>query len=61
MAKGDRDHWMELCKAASETRDDQEFLKIVRELNEILEREEQMRRELRKTAQEKKRRQELQC
>jgi hypothetical protein len=61
MAKGGQDDWTELCKAASKTRDDNEFLKIVRELNEILEREEQMRRELRKAARENKRRQESQC
>jgi hypothetical protein len=60
MAEGHNYNWLELCKAASETNNADEFLTIVRELNEILEREEQIRREG-KAAGESKSIPELQC
>jgi hypothetical protein len=50
MVEGNDHNWRELCKAASETRDNNEFLKIVQELNNILESEEQKRREFRRAA-----------
>ncbi len=42
MAEEFHNNWLELCKAASETKNADEFLKIVRELHEVLEREEWM-------------------
>jgi len=47
MAEAKHHDWKELCRAASETRDSNELLRIVRELNDVLENEEQMRRGLR--------------
>ena len=41
MTKEDPHHWLDLCKAAAGTTNPNEFLKIVRELNEVLEREQQ--------------------
>ncbi|MGA7685699.1 MAG: hypothetical protein WCC32_10735 [Terriglobales bacterium] len=59
MAEGHHHNWLELCKAASETNNADEFLNIVRELNEILEREEQIREG--KAVGESKSTQELPC
>jgi hypothetical protein len=47
MAEGDRKNWRELCSAALEAKDADELLKIVQELNEVLKREEQVRRDFR--------------
>jgi hypothetical protein len=47
MVEGNDHNWRELCKAASETRDNDEFFKLVQELNNILESEEQTRRAFR--------------
>jgi hypothetical protein len=42
MGEGHDLNWQELCKAASETKSTEELLNVVRELNELLEREERM-------------------
>jgi hypothetical protein len=47
MAEEDRKNWKELCSAAVETTDPHELLKIVHELNNVLKREEQIRRAFR--------------
>lgn len=47
MADGERKNWRELCKAALGARDPDELLKIVQELNRVLEQEEQVRRDFR--------------
>ena len=44
---GDRKNWRELCKAALGAQDPDEVLKILRELNQALKREEQVRRDFR--------------
>jgi hypothetical protein len=45
MAQGERKNWRELCKAALGTKDPDELLKILQELNQALKREEQVRRD----------------
>ena len=47
MAQGERKNWRELCKAALNARDPDELLEIVQELNKVLKREEQVRRDFR--------------
>ena len=47
MAAGERKNWRELCNAALETNDPDELLKILQELNRVLKREEQVRRDFR--------------
>jgi len=50
MAEGDRKNWRQLCNAALEARDPDELLKIVQELNKVLKREEQVRRDFREAS-----------
>jgi hypothetical protein len=47
MAEGERNNWRTLCSAALEAKDPDELLKIVQELNKVLKREEQVRRDFR--------------
>jgi hypothetical protein len=47
MAGGARKSWRELCNAALEARDPDELLNILQELNKVLKREEQVRRDFR--------------
>jgi hypothetical protein len=47
MAERERRNWRELCNAALEAKDPDELLKIVQELNQVLKREEQVRRDFR--------------
>jgi hypothetical protein len=47
MGQGARKNWRELCKAALNARDPDELLEIVQELNKVLKREEQIRRDFR--------------
>ena len=47
MAQGERKNWGELCKAALNATDPDELLEIVQELNKVLKREEQIRRDFR--------------
>ena len=46
MAEGDRKNWRKLCSAALETKDPDELLNIVQQLNRVLKCEEQVRRDL---------------
>lgn len=61
MEEGQNLNWMELCRAASETKSTEELLKIVRELNDILEREEQIHHDMGKAAVANRSIQESQC
>jgi len=47
VAEGERKNWRELCKAALEAKDPDELLKIIQDLNRVLKREEQVRRDFR--------------
>jgi len=47
VAEGERKNWRELCNAALGAKDPDELLKIVQELNRVLKREEQVRRDFR--------------
>jgi hypothetical protein len=47
MAERARNNWRELCKAALNAKDPDELLEIVQELNKVLKREEQVRRDFR--------------
>jgi hypothetical protein len=50
MADGCRKNWRDLCSAALAAQDPDELLKIVQELNLVLKREEQVRRDFREAA-----------
>lgn len=47
MAQGERKNWRALCKSALGTKDPDELLKILQELNQALKSEEQVRRDFR--------------
>lgn len=47
MASGKPKNWRELCNAALAAKDPDELLKILQELNQVLKREEQVRRDFR--------------
>jgi hypothetical protein len=47
MAEAEHKNWRELCNAALGARDPDELLHIVQELNKVLKREEQVRRDFR--------------
>jgi hypothetical protein len=47
MSEGEHKNWRELCNAALGARDPDELLHIVQELNKVLKREEQVRRDFR--------------
>jgi hypothetical protein len=47
VAERERKNWRELCNAALEAKDPDELLNIVQELNRVLKREEQVRRDFR--------------
>ena len=47
MAEAHRKNWRDLCSAALEAKTSDELLKIVQELNRVLKREEQVRRDFR--------------
>ncbi|MGA9353170.1 MAG: hypothetical protein WBV46_05725 [Terriglobales bacterium] len=61
MAEEHHQNWLELCKAAAETNNRDEFLSIIRELNEVLEHEEQKRRSANKPVGKIKSTRELPC
>ncbi|HXM13270.1 MAG TPA: hypothetical protein VN946_25195 [Terriglobales bacterium] len=50
MAEAHRKNWRDLCSAALEARDPDELLKIVQDLNRVLKREEQVRRDFREAS-----------
>jgi hypothetical protein len=47
VAQGKLKNWRELCNAALSAKDPDELLKILQELNQVLKREEQVRRDFR--------------
>jgi hypothetical protein len=47
MATLQRKNWRELCSAALDAKDPDELLQIVQQLNQVLKREEQVRRDFR--------------
>ena len=61
MADEDHRNWRDLCSAALEAKDPDELLRIVQELNKVLKREEQVRRDFREASRAHKVREELQC
>jgi hypothetical protein len=54
VAKRERKNWRELCNAALGANDPDELLKILQELNRVLKREEQVRRDFREAMRAKK-------
>lgn len=61
MIEGERKNWRELCNAALEARDPDELMKIVQELNRVLKREEQVRRDFREARRTGKASEETRC
>ena len=61
MAEEDRKNWRKLCSAALEAKDPDELLKIVQELNKVLKREEQVRRDFREASRANKSPAEIRC
>jgi hypothetical protein len=61
MAEAHRKSWRDLCSAALEAKDPDELLKIVQELNRVLKREEQVRRDFREAARANKTPEEIRC
>ena len=61
MAEENRKNWRELCSAALEAKDPDELLKIVQELNTVLKREEQVRRDFREASRANKSPEEVRC
>jgi len=61
MAEGDSKNWRALCNAALEAKDPDELLQIVQELNKVLKREEQVRRDFRQATRTNKSPGELRC
>jgi hypothetical protein len=47
MPEQDRKNWRDLCSAALQAKDPDELMEIVQELNKVLKREEQVRRDFR--------------
>jgi hypothetical protein len=58
MAEAPRKSWRDLCSAA---KDPNELLKIVQELNRVLKREEQVRRDFREAVRANKAPEEIRC
>jgi hypothetical protein len=61
MAQGDSNNWRALCNTALEAKDPDELLQIVQEVNKVLKREEQVRRDFREAARANKSSGELRC
>jgi hypothetical protein len=61
MAEAHRKNWRDLCSAALEARDPDELLKIVQELNRVLKREEEVRRDFREAVRANKTPEEIRC
>ena len=61
MAEARRKNWRDLCSAALEAKDADELLKIVQELNRVLKREEQVRRDFREAVRANKAPEEIRC
>ena len=50
MAEGKHKNWRELCSAALQAKDPDELLRIIQDLNKVLKREEQVRRDFREAS-----------
>ncbi|MGA7929193.1 MAG: hypothetical protein WCA20_24740 [Candidatus Sulfotelmatobacter sp.] len=61
MAEGNHKNWIDLCNAALQAKDPDELLRIVQELNEVLKREEQVRRDFREASRANQSLGEVQC
>jgi hypothetical protein len=61
MAEENRKNWRVLCNAALEAKDPDELLKIIQELNKVLKREEQVRRDFREAKSHKRSPEQVQC
>jgi hypothetical protein len=61
MAEAPRKSWRDLCSAALSAKDPNELLKIVQELNRVLKREEQVRRDFREAVRANKAPEEIRC
>jgi len=61
MAEGDRNNWRQLCKAALEAKDPDELMTVVPELNRVLKREEQVRRDFREASRANGSPEEIRC
>ena len=61
MAEVHRKNWRDLCSAALEAKDPDELLKIVQELNRVLKREEQVRRDFREAVRANRAPEEIRC
>jgi len=61
MGEENRKNWRELCSAALEAKDPDVLLKIVQELNRVLKREEQVRRDFREASRANKSPEEVRC
>ncbi|HVR24499.1 MAG TPA: hypothetical protein VMU26_14385 [Candidatus Polarisedimenticolia bacterium] len=61
MAERNCKNWRDLCNAALEARDPDELLEIVQELNKVLKREEQVRRDFREASRVNKAPEEVRC
>lgn len=61
MAEENCKNWRELCSAALEAKGPDELLKIVQELNKVLKREEQVRRDFREASRANKAPEEIRC
>jgi len=61
MAGENRRNWRELCSVALEAKAPDELLKIVQELNKVLKREEQVRRDFREAGGANKSPEEVRC
>lgn len=61
MAEGDSSNWRQLCNAALEARDPDELMRIVQQLNKVLKREEQVRRDFREARRSSKPSEGIQC
>jgi hypothetical protein len=61
MAEEHRKNWRDLCSAALEAKDPDELLKIVQDLNRVLKREEQVRRDFREAIRTNKAPEEIRC
>jgi len=61
MAEENSKNWRALCNAALDAKDPDELLQIVLELNRVLKREEQVRRDFRKATRTNKSPGELRC
>jgi hypothetical protein len=61
VAEGNPKNWRDLRNAALQAKDPDELLRIVQELNKVLKREEQVRRDFREAGKTNRSPEEIQC